>query len=119
MPSFLLLLSPSLQRWEYPVTLAVIILLTLALLLGIEKMAERGSGWHVQWGARLFIPLPALLLLVANLRLHYIRVGLGQLDELDLILYPAAFIAFCLPWVISSGDGRETPVWLVFGVWAS
>jgi hypothetical protein len=117
MISALLVLSPNLLRWEYPVTLAGIILLTLALVLGIEKMAERGSGWPVPWGARLFIPLPAQLLLLTNFLLHFVHFR--QVAELEVMVNVVGFIVLILPWVISSGDGRKTPLWLVFGVWAS
>jgi cation transport ATPase len=112
-----LLESPSLCRWEYPATLTAIILMTLAFMLGIEKLAERNSGYRVQWWARLFIPLPVLLVLGANFVLAGTRYW-EDTASADRLLFAALLTAIVLPWLVSSGEGRKTPLRLVFAVWA-
>ena len=102
---------------------------SIALILGIERRAERLNGAPLVWWRRLFIPLPIFFFLIANLDgifsfLSYaashpstiwVRYDTSRAWDADRFFYPGFLAVALLPFLVASSPMRG--VRLLLAVW--
>jgi hypothetical protein len=91
----------------------LVTLATLALVMGIERWAQRITGHRVPFERRLLIPIPSVLLLVVIFKVVMSPIGTGQPELMEAPLLLALAI---LPFVLL--EDTRAPMRFILGVWS-